>query len=63
MAPLDNPFHESSAYAMMHLAIHDALNAIDRRYQPYAYDKKAEPGVSGRRPDKASATSSSPRWT
>jgi len=63
MAPLDNPFHESRAYAMMHLAIHDALNAIDRRYQPYAYDKKAEPGVSGRRPDKASATSSSPRWT
>jgi hypothetical protein len=46
MAPLDNPFHESRAYAMMHLAIHDALNAIDRRYQPYAYDKTAESGTS-----------------
>src|SRR3954465_964097 len=41
IAPLDDPFHESRAYAMMHLAIHDALNAIDRRYQPYAYDQKA----------------------
>ena len=37
---------------MMHLAIHDALNAIDRRYQPYAYDTKAEPGTS---PDAAVA--------
>ena len=46
IAPLTNPFHESRAYAMMHLAIHDALNAIDRKYQPYAYDKKAEPGTS-----------------
>src|SRR4051794_9967099 len=43
IAPLNNPFHESRAYAMMHLAIHDALNAIDRRYQPYAYDIKAAP--------------------
>jgi hypothetical protein len=24
-------------YAMTHVAIHDALNAIDRRYQPYAF--------------------------
>ena len=46
IAPLNNPFHESRAYAMMHLAIHDALNAIDRKYQSYAYDKKAEPGTS-----------------
>ena len=44
IAPIGNPFHELRAYAMMHLAIHDALNAIDRKYQPYAYDKKAEPG-------------------
>ena len=49
---LDNPFHESRAYAMMHLAIHDALNAIDRKYQPYAYDTKADPGTS---PDAAVA--------
>ena len=52
IAPLDNPFHESHAYAMMHLAIHDALNAIDRKYQPYAYDQKADPGTS---PDAAVA--------
>jgi hypothetical protein len=45
IAPLDNPFHESHAYAMMHLAIHDALNAIDRKYEPYAYDQKADPGT------------------
>ena len=35
VAPLDDPFHESRMYAMMHIAIHDALNAIDRRFQPY----------------------------
>src|SRR6266850_163778 len=46
IAPHSDPFHESRAYAMMHLAIHDALNAIDRKYQPYAYDTKAEPGTS-----------------
>src|SRR5829696_5587307 len=38
IAPLDDPFHEARIYAMMHVAIHDALNAIDRRSQPYAFD-------------------------
>ena len=38
IAPLDNPLHESRMYAMGHLAIHDALNAIDRRSTPYAAD-------------------------
>jgi len=52
IAPLDDPFHESRMYAMMHLAIHDALNAVDRRFQPYAFDKRAEPGAS---PDAAVA--------
>ncbi|HWL91375.1 MAG TPA: vanadium-dependent haloperoxidase, partial [Actinomycetota bacterium] len=28
---------ESRMYAMTHVAIHDALNAIDRRYRPYAF--------------------------
>ena len=42
----DDPLHESRMYAMMHIAVHDALNAIDRKYQPYAYDKKAEQGAS-----------------
>ncbi|HEX5937501.1 MAG TPA: vanadium-dependent haloperoxidase [Actinomycetota bacterium] len=37
IAPTDDPLHESHMYAMTHLAIHDALNAIDRRYQPYAF--------------------------
>jgi PAP2 superfamily len=38
IAPLDNPLHESRMYAIMHIAIHDAVNAIDRRSRPYAYD-------------------------
>jgi hypothetical protein len=46
IAPLDDPFHESHAYAIMHIAIHDALNAIDRKYKPHTFDKKAEPGTS-----------------
>src|SRR5262245_17317977 len=46
IAPLDNPFHESRMYAMMHIAIHDALNAIDRRSRPYTFDKQAAPGAS-----------------
>ena len=45
-SPVGNPFHKSRAYAMAHLAIHDALNAIERKYQPYTYDKKAEAGTS-----------------
>jgi hypothetical protein len=34
------------AYALMHAAIHDAVNAVDRRYQAYAVDMKAPPGAS-----------------
>jgi hypothetical protein len=52
IAPLDNPLHESRIYAMMHIAIHDALNAIDRRSRPYAFDVQAEAGAS---PDAAVA--------
>ena len=37
IAPTDNPLHESHMYAMTHIAIHDALNAIDRRSHPYAF--------------------------
>jgi hypothetical protein len=37
IAPFDNPLHESRLYAIVHIAIHDALNAIDRRSQPYAF--------------------------
>jgi hypothetical protein len=37
---------------MMHVAIHDALNAIDRRSRPYTFDMQAQPGAS---PDAAVA--------
>jgi hypothetical protein len=42
----NDPFHESRMYAMMHIAIHDAVNAINPKYESYAYDKKADPGTS-----------------
>ena len=38
--------------AMSHLAAHDALNAIDRRFEPYLFDGRAEPGAN---PDAAVA--------
>jgi len=46
ISPAPDPFHESRMYAMAHIAIHDALNAIQRRYSPYAYDGVAPPGAS-----------------
>jgi vanadium-dependent haloperoxidase-like protein len=46
IAPLADPFHESRLYAMMHVAIHDALNAIDRRFRPYTFDQQVAPGAS-----------------
>lgn len=52
IAPADNPLSESRMYAMSQLAIHDALNAIDRRSEPYAYDADARRGAS---PDAAVA--------
>jgi hypothetical protein len=36
----------SRVYAMVHGAMFDAVNAIDRRYHPYAADLKAPPGAS-----------------
>ena len=39
--------------AIAHVAMNDALNAIDRRYKPYAYDASAPRGSS---PDAAIAT-------
>lgn len=53
LAPTNNPLHESRLYAAMHVAIHDALNAIDRRSRPYAFKTEAKPGAS---PDAAVAT-------
>ena len=48
-----NPLFESRVYAMTHVAIHDALNAIDRRYEPYALKTPETPGAS---PEAAVAT-------
>jgi hypothetical protein len=41
-----NAVQQSRIYAMTHGAIHDALNAIDRRYQPYALNVQAGPDAS-----------------
>src|SRR5262245_7162418 len=46
ISPFDDPLHESRLYAMMHIAVHDALNAIDRRSEPYVFRQHAEPWVS-----------------
>ena len=46
LAPGNDPLHEARMYAIAHIAIHDALNAIDRRYEPYAYDAAAPSGTS-----------------
>ncbi len=52
ITPVENPLYESRIYAMTHLAIHDALNAIDHRSRPYAFDATAKRGAS---PDAAVA--------
>jgi hypothetical protein len=52
ISPVDNPLHESRMYAMTHVAIHDALNAIDRRSRPYVLHTRARRGAS---PDAAVA--------
>jgi hypothetical protein len=39
------PVLDGRAFAIMHAAIHDAVNAIERRYQPYTVDVSA-PGAS-----------------
>ena len=51
-SPDNNPLHESRMYAMVHIAIHDALNAIDRHSRPYVFDSQAPSGAS---PDAAVA--------
>src|SRR5215203_5761929 len=45
-SPFGNGPAEARLYAMTHVAIHDALNAIDRRSRPYAYDDRAKRGTS-----------------
>ena len=41
-----NAIQQSRIYAMMHAAIHDALNAIDRRNKSYAFDRQPSLGAS-----------------
>jgi hypothetical protein len=40
------PPYQSRIDAMIHAAIHDALNAIDRRYKPYALSSRPDLGAS-----------------
>ena len=41
-----NPVGQSRTLAILHAAIHDAINAIDRRYEPYTSGLAAAPGAS-----------------
>jgi hypothetical protein len=41
-----NGLAESRMYAMVHAAVHDAVNAIDRRSSPYAFVGQASAGAS-----------------
>lgn len=40
------PFNESRIYAMTNAAIHDVLNAIERRYTPYSFDTRVDGATS-----------------
>ena len=52
LAPFGNGPAEARLYAMVHIAIHDAVNAIDRRYRSYAFDAEVNVPAS---PDAAVA--------
>jgi hypothetical protein len=41
-----NGLAESRMYAMVHIAVHDAVNAIDRRSRPYAFTARVDEPVS-----------------
>jgi len=41
-----NPMVQSRTLAIVHAAIHDAINAIDRRYEPYTSGLAESPGAS-----------------
>ena len=48
LSPINNPLYESRMYAVMHLAVHDALQAVDRRSDPYAFSTSKVRGASPR---------------
>ena len=41
-----NPLTESCVFAMLHVAIHDAVNAIESRYEPYLPRTSPAPSAS-----------------
>ena len=45
-APVVVGVYQTRIFAMTQVAVHDALNAIDRRYRPYAFDGQADPNAS-----------------
>ena len=46
LAAGQNGITGSRVAAMVHAAIHDALNSIDRRYAPYALERRSSPTAS-----------------
>jgi hypothetical protein len=48
LAPEGNGLYEARMYATMHIAIHDALNAIDRRAEPYVFRENVHRPTSRR---------------
>ncbi len=46
IGPSGNGPYEARLYAMMHIAVHDAMNAIDTRSTPYAYTQRVQPSAS-----------------
>jgi hypothetical protein len=46
LTPEGNALAEARMYAMVQIAVHDAVNAIRRQSRPYAYDAQAPGGTS-----------------
>ena len=46
LTPEGNALAEARMYAMVHVAVHDAVNAIRRRSTPYVFDVQATGGTS-----------------
>jgi hypothetical protein len=46
LSPDGNGLAEARMYAMVHVAIHDALNAIERHSRPYVFDERVSSAAS-----------------
>jgi hypothetical protein len=57
LSPTTNPLHESRMYAVVHLAVHDALQAVQKRSAPYFFHGHAR-GASPRAAVAAAARTS-----